>query len=183
MYHPAKSAAKYYCVNELTLRRWAASGKIEHKRTKGGHYRYLLKERDDQQRRKVIYARVSSSKQEEDLERQIKFMRKRFPDYEVIRDVGGGANFKRKGLQTLLERVCKGEVDIITVYSKDRLTRFGDELIEFICNLFDTTIVYVEGEEDGENETEDLSKDLLTIITHFTAKYYGSRKYGETSNS
>ena len=171
MYCSPRSAAKHYNVNEITLRRWAAAGKIEHKRTEGGHHRYLLKARDEQtNRRKVIYARVSSSKQQQDLDRQIRFMRRRFPEYEVVRDIGGGANFNRKGLQTLLEWICRGEIESIAVYSKDRLTRFGGELIEFICNLFDTTIVYVEKNEKGENETDELSRDLLTIITHFTAK-------------
>jgi excisionase family DNA binding protein len=181
MFASSKRAAEYYGVSGTTLRRWAKSGKLEHEVTSGGHHRFLLKETERAERRKIIYARVSSAKQEKDLDRQVKYMERRFNCYEVIRDIGGGANFKRKGLQSLLESVCRGEVETIAVYSKDRLTRFGGELIEFICGLFNTAIVYVEREEEGSGQTEELSKDLLTIITHFTAKYYGSRKYDSDS--
>lgn len=176
MYASPRSAAKHYRVSIPTMRRWAAEDRIEFKLTEGGHHRYLLSSAPrPTPRSSIIYARVSSAKQQRDLQRQIAHMRKRYRGYSVIKDVGGGANFKRKGLRSLLEQVCRGHVQTVAVYARDRLSRFGVDLIEYICALFDTEIIY-DNDSDSDQPTE-LAEDLLTVITHFTARYYGARKY------
>ena len=181
MYVSPRSASRHYKVSEYTLRRWADANKLECKKTEGGHRRYKLgskegEEEDLDPRRRVIYARVSSSKQGGDLKRQIKYMLKKFPKYDIISDIGGGANFKRPGFNSLLEQVFKGDIREIACFSRDRLTRFGIDLVQKICDFHNTKLVFLE--EEG-TEDEDLAKDLLTVITHFTAKYYGSRSYKE----
>ena len=160
------------------MRRWAAEKRVPFELTEGCHHRYLLTEKPkDKPRSHIIYARVSSAKQQRDLGRQIAHMRKRYRGYAVIKDIGGGADFKRKGLRALLERVCEGDVDTVAVYARDRLSRFGVDLIEYICALFDTKIVY-DNDSEPDKPTE-LAEDLLTVITQFTARYYSARKHDD----
>ena len=95
-------ATKYYDVSDTTLRKWAEHGKIEYKTTDGGHRRYKIPDPDEdgtkiiKRRRKIIYARVSSVKQQKDLQRQIKAMSTVYPEYEVVSDIGSGINFERR---------------------------------------------------------------------------------------
>ena len=83
-------------------------------------------------KKKICYCRVSSNKQKKDLERQIKYMEEKFPTYEIIKDVGSGLNYKRPGLKLILEMAVNGEIDEVVIAYKDRLTRFGYEMIERI---------------------------------------------------
>jgi putative resolvase len=119
---------------------------------------------------------VSSKKQLDDLERQINSMVNQFPDHELIKDCGSGINFKRKGLQTLLEQTMSGDVEEIVVAHKDRLCRFGFELIESICNFYGTKLIVLDHEEHRSTEQE-LSEDILSIVTVFACKQMGRRKY------
>lgn len=100
---PSREAQEFYKVKEQTLRDWANSGNINHIVTTGGHRRYCISRSPSEHRKKIIYARVSSKKQENDLERQVKYLQKRYPDYEVIKDIGSGINYKRKGFRGILE--------------------------------------------------------------------------------
>ena len=104
-YVSAAEAKEYYKVHAETLRDWANKGQIAFKKTAGGHNRYKLPEKPKENNRKsYIYARVSSRKQESDLQRQIKYHRKKYPSYEVISDIGSGLNFKRQGFRKILEK-------------------------------------------------------------------------------
>ena len=94
-------------MSSATLRRWARVGKIKSKRTKGGHRRFWV---EQSIRVGVCYCRVSSSKQKDDLRRQVAAKREAYPGHEVIEDIGSGINFRRKGLNSLLERVLRGTV-------------------------------------------------------------------------
>ena len=98
-------AQQYYKVAEQTLRDWANNNKINYITTTGGHRRYYIPSERKEHRKKIIYARVSSKKQENDLERQVKYLKKRYPDYEVIKDIGSGINYKRPGFRRILEQV------------------------------------------------------------------------------
>lgn len=173
-YVSSKKASQYYKVSTQTLRRWADSGQIEFIRTKGKHRRYKINQ--NKEKGCYIYTRVSSKKQQHDLKRQTDFLLSKFPNYEVISDIASGINFKRKGFTTLLDKILRGNVKIIVVSTKDRFTRFGYELIERICNRFGTKIMVIKNEKEQSFE-EELSEDLMSIITVFTARYYGSRKY------
>ncbi|VBB18912.1 putative resolvase, partial [Yasminevirus sp. GU-2018] len=138
MYVTTPVAKKYYSVSSDTLRRWADSGKIDFILTKGNHRRYFIPdtvhggEEDDNEDNpvstKYIYARVSSSKQKSDLQHQLSFLSKLFPDHTQLSDIGSGLNFRRKGLKTLLDKLFKNELSEVVVASKDRLARFGFEL-------------------------------------------------------
>jgi putative resolvase len=172
-YVSAKEAKEYFQVTDQTLRRWAQSGEIKIKRTQGGHRRYLL---PSQESSKIIYCRVSSSKQKADLKRQINFLQKRFPDYEVIKDIGSGVNFKRRGFLSLLQRIFNGTVSEVVVSSNDRLARFNYEFFDWLFKQFSCQLICLNKSKFKSAEQE-LSEDLLSIITIFTAKYNGTRRY------
>lgn len=109
-YVPPRVAAQKLGVSTKTLERWFDAGKIKAIKTPGGQKRYDLDSvvsirPNELERHILLYARVSSRSQKSDLEQQVKFLEFRYPDCEVIKDIGSGLNFKRKGLQTLLDRV------------------------------------------------------------------------------
>lgn len=120
-----------------------------------------------------IYCRVSNDQQKGDLERQIEELQKAFPDHQLIQDIGSGVNFKRKGLQTLLERVLSGMVSEVIIMHKDRLARIGYDLLEFIFTKAGTKLV-VHGSNEESKDTE-LADDLLAVTTHFVASFNGRR--------
>lgn len=103
-YLPSRKAAEALGVHPNTLRRWANAGKIGYIKTDSGQRRYDVDSYVGHAAplAGVCYCRVSSYKQKDDLERQVAFMRERYPDSEIIRDIGSGLNFKRKGLRALL---------------------------------------------------------------------------------
>ena len=123
----------------------------------------------------VIYARVSSDKQRSDLERQINDLRKIYPNHEVIQDISSGLNFNRKGLQTILDKSYDGLISEIVVSNKDRLARFGVELIEYIFNKNNVKLVVHNKIDSKKNPEIELSEDIISIITVFSARYHGSR--------
>ena len=120
-----RDAAKALGYNVDYLRQLAKQGKIPTIRTPGGHLRYAIQEYIDEQRGSDIttlcYCRVSGKAQADDLASQVTFMRQRYPEAEVIEDFGSGINFKRKGLQRILERLLRGDKRRIVVAHRDRL--------------------------------------------------------------
>jgi len=174
-YVSPKIAAQFYNVSSETLRRWADQCKIPFKTTPGGHRRYkIIKKNNDKQ--KIIYARVSSSKQKRDLQRQIKYLQNKYPTYTVISDIASGLNYKRKGLRTILESLFAFDIQEVVVYAKDRLTRFGYELYEFLFEHFGATLTCVQS-KDTKKYAEEIAEDILAIITVYSAKIHGKRKY------
>jgi predicted site-specific integrase-resolvase len=122
-----QQASKHFSVHVGTLREWANTGKIEVERTKGGQRRYIIYE--DSNEAQVCYRRVSSYKQKDDLERQVQFMKGKYPNAEIIKDIGSGLNFKRKGLKTLLERAMSGTKLTVILAHRDRFGRFAFDII------------------------------------------------------
>lgn len=177
MYVTPKQAAQHFKVQRETLRRWAETNKIDYIKTPKGHRRYKINQPNFKvQKTSILYARVSSSKQEDDLQRQILFLQKKFPNYEIITDIASGINFKRKGLKTLLDKVLSGRVNEVVVAHKDRLTRFGFELFQYLCQKYNTKLTILNNDQD-KSPSEELADDLLSIVTVFTARYHGARKY------
>ena len=128
----------------------------------------------------VLYCRVSSKKQENDLKRQVELLKFAYPESEVIEDIGSGLNFKRTGFSKLVERICKGEISKIVVTYKDRLMRFGHEMFQQICKEHNCQIVVYSQEQalldiNGNEETQELQEDLLSIINVFVARRNGKR--------
>jgi len=126
---------------------------------------------------KICYCRVSSNKQKEDLERQVAFMKEKYPSNTIITDIGSGINYKRAGLQKILEMAINGEIEELIIAYKDRLTRFGYEMIEYIIEKFSGGKITVINKEEEETPTEEMTKDIIAIMNVYVAKVNGLRKY------
>ena len=129
------------------------------------------------ERLKICYCRVSSNKQKEDLERQIKYMKDKFPTHIIIRDIGSGLNYKRKGLQELMEKAINGEIEELVIAYKDRLTRFGYEMIEWLITKYSNGKIIIINKDEEETPVEELTKDIVSIMNVYVAKVNGLRKY------
>lgn len=180
-------AAKRLGVSISTLRRWEAQGRLVPERTPAGHRRYdvcklaeLTGERlaSKEQRKTIAYARVSSNDQKADLERQRqvleRFCAQKGWEHEIICDLGSGMNCRKKGLVKLLELLVSGRMKRLVLTRKDQLLRFGAELVFSICELKNVEVVIINQGEEPSFE-EDLEKDVLEILTVFSARLYGSR--------
>ena len=176
-------ASKLLGVTAKTLRDWERSGKISSERTEGNHRRYtvsdLLKSKKDTSLT-VAYARVSSHDQKEDLVRQVlvleSYCSQKGWDFEVIQDLGSGMNYRTKGLIRLIKLICSNQIERLVISHKDRLLRFGSDLIFMLCEHFGTEVVIINKSTESSFE-EDLSKDIIEIITVFSARLYGSRSH------
>jgi predicted site-specific integrase-resolvase len=181
-------AANEMGVHPDTLRRWEREGKIEPvERTPGGRRRYdlaklrhLAPHKAPSSRTTIAYARVSTSGQKDDLVRQVALLESYCAaqgwTYEVITDVGSGLNYHKRGLRQLISRICSGEVGRLVLSHKDRLLRFGSELVFSLCEHFSCEVVIVNASESSTFE-EDLANDVIEIVTVFSARLYGSRSH------
>ncbi len=181
-------AAEALGVSIDTLRRWERTGKLVGERTPGGHRRYdlaklrpeLFRAEEEASRRTLAYARVSSRDQREDLERQKQVLElycaRQGWTFEVVSDLGSGMNYHKKGLKKLLDAIVEGSVGRLVVTHRDRLLRFGAELVFAICEAKGVEVVILNKGEDTSFE-EDLAQDVLEIVTVFSARLYGSRSH------
>lgn len=184
-------AAKLLGVHVQTLRNWEKSGKLKPDSiSPGGTRRYnsdtIMRisgkelpqiEKDD--RVTIAYARVSSQDQKEELKRQAQVLELYCAEhgykYELITDLGSGMNYYKKGLTALISRILDDGVKRLVLAHKDRLLRFGAELIFSICEAKGVEVVIINRGEEEASFEEDLAKDVLEIITVFSARLYGSR--------
>ena len=187
---------KYYSIGQFakaigkttkTLRNWDKNGKLKPVRVEDTGYRYYSQEQlnhflglklEKQINKKIIgYCRVSSHKQKDDLERQIEnvktYMYAKGYQFEIITDIGSGINYNKKGLNQIIDMVTNSEVEKIVVLYKDRLIRFGYELIENLCNKFGTIIEIIDNTE--KMEQQELVEDLVQIVTVFSCRLQGKR--------
>lgn len=187
-----KEAAKFLEVHPDTLRRWVKAGKITISgSTIGGQRLFdtnvlqqIVKFTSGRivknQKKTLAYARVSSNDQKEDLKRQIEhlelFCTNSGWNFEVISDLGSGLNYQKKGLKKLIKDLCNQEIGRIVITHKDRLLRFGSELIFAICSHVGCEVVIINSIDNSSYE-EDLTRDVLEIITVFSARLYGSRSH------
>jgi excisionase family DNA binding protein len=179
-YLTPKQASKRFNVSQRTLLNWSYSGKIESVRTKGNHRRYIassfIKEEQKDNRQKICYCRVSTASQKEDLERQIEYFRDKFPNHKIVKDIGSGINFKRKGFNTILDSAIRGNIEEVVVTHKDRLCRFGYELINRIIREHSNGKIMVLDQKKTSPE-EELVNDLISIVTVFSSRLYGLRSH------
>jgi len=126
---------------------------------------------------KICYCRVSSQKQKEDLERQINLMKELYPNHRIISDIGSGINFNRKGLQELINMAIKNQIDEVVIEYKDRLARFGFELIENIIKTHSNGSIKILNTTEEQTPTEELTEDIIAIMDVYVAKVNGLRKY------
>ena len=182
-------ACTFLHVCKNTLNRWEADGLIVPIRTPGGHRRYCLSDlellvghsrRKKPKRRTIGYCRVSSAGQKDDLERQIavvsRYCEAHGYAYKIVTDVGSGLNYGKQGIQKVVREICDGSVDRVVVNYKDRLMRFGYEMLEQVCESNGTEIEIINATDDVSAEDE-LVQDVLSIITVFSARLYGKRSH------
>lgn len=178
-YVPSRIACQKLGVHAQTLRKWDRLGKIETIRTESGQRRYnitpILVERNQRELINICYCRVSSAGQKNNLETQVEYMKKLFPNHTIIQDVGSGLNFERKGLKKILDYANQKVIGQVVVAYKDRLARFGFSLIEQIVVNSGGEVVVLNNRDFSKEE--ELVEDILSIITVFTARVSGLRSY------
>lgn len=186
-YYSSKDVTKILGVTAQTLRNWDKEGKLKPSYTKSNGYRYysedvILSYTQERKTKKdvnvVLYARVASKEQQDDLERQIsnlkEYAKDKYEKYDVISDIGSGINYEKPGLKRLIEKINKKQVDIIVVLYKDRLLRYGFELVEYFAKLNNVKIEVID--KIDKNQDQELVEDLVQIITVFSCKLQGKRK-------
>lgn len=186
---------KYYSIGEFakligrteqTLRNWDKNNILKPAYVAPSGFRYysdvqlnhiLCINKAIKPKKVIGYCRVSSQKQKDDLERQIQYVREymiaKGYQFEIITDIGSGINYTKNGLNKLIDMVISGEAEKIVVLYKDRLVRFGFELIENICNKYGTVIEIIDNTE--KTEEQELVEDLVQIITVFSCNLQGER--------
>ena len=184
-----KEACHVLGVSPDTLRRWHKSGKLIPDLTSGGHRRYDLASLKNlgkrnlvpSQKKTICYARVSTHDQKEDLKRQSLLLETYCAangwSFELIEDLGSGINFNKKGLVKLLNLIMNDEVERLVLTNKDRLLRFGSELIFTICENQEIEVVLINKSSENQSFEEELVSDVLEIITVFSARMYGKRSH------
>lgn len=176
--------SKLIGVTPQTLRNWEREGKLIPVKKSSNGYRYYSEEQrvrlqyGNLKERKVIgYCRVSTQKQKDDLERQVENVKAyciaNGYQFEIITDIGSGINYTKDGLNKLIDKVIAGEVSKVVVLYKDRLIRFGFELIEEICLRFGTYIEIIDTTE--KIQEQELVEELVQIITVFSCRLQGKR--------
>jgi len=190
MYVSAKTIKNKYDVSSASLRSWANTRKVQAIRTSAtGKRLYKLTDitaqlgdqgaetKPEPEKKVVCYARVSSQHQKADLGRQIADLQAACPDCEVISDIASGLNFQRKGFTALLERCHRGDISQVVVTYKDRLCRYGLELVEFILQKAGTKLVVLGQSMSAErpDAARELADDLLAVVTVFVARHNGQR--------
>ena len=187
-YYSSKTVTQILGVTAQTLRNWDKEGKLKPAYVKSNGYRYysedsILAYTNDKRKNKkklnvVGYARVSSKKQSDDLERQVNnlksYLDSKYDEYEIITDIGSGINYTKPGLKKLIEKINRKEIDLIVVLYKDRLLRFGFELVEYFASLNDVKIEVLD--KIDKDQDQELVEDLVQIVTVFSCKIQGKRK-------
>ena len=165
-------AAKYYGVSVVTMRRWDKQGKLaSHSRTIGNDRRYNVSQN---KRLRIGYARVSSHDQKKDLATQSTYLNQ-FCDV-VLEDLGSGLNCKKPRLRKLINLLLNKQVSELHLSHKDRLLRFGHELIFQLCSWSGARVV-IHKEEHMLSFEQELCKDVITLMTVFSARMYGRRSH------
>jgi len=186
---PPREACRRLGIHFVTLKRWIYSGKIRAVKTPTGRWmipeseveRIIGGKEEVKEVRAVIYARVSSSDQKSDLERQIEYLTqyctaKGYKVIDILSDIASGLKTNRRGLLKLFNYVVNKQVDIVVITYRDRLTRFGFEYLEYFFSQYGVKIEVVYGEEP-KDAYQELVEDLIAIVTSFAGKLYGMRSH------
>jgi putative resolvase len=187
-----RKAAEYLNLSKATLNRWQAKGKLKPIYTPGGHRRYLesdlrkvmgLPNTDlkAEQQRAIVYARVSTRKQDEagNLQRQKERLvthaiEKGYPVVAVLTEVASGLDENRPQLRKALKQIVEGQADLLVIEYRDRLARFGFEYLDLFVSSFGGRIEVMETAND-KSPDEELVEDLMAVVTSFSARIYGKR--------
>lgn len=179
--------AKLIGVANNTLIRWDESGKLVPDRLASGHRRYteehLHKIRGIKHNRiNVVYCRESTRQQQASLDRQAEKLKEfciasGITVDRCILDFGSGLNYKRKGLNELMQLISSNSVDKLVIYYSDRLMRFGLDMFLELCRIHNTEIIIVDKTESNKTQQEEFAEDLISIVHYFSMRLYGSRSY------
>ena len=184
-----KQACEYLNISRSTILRWETEGVINPIKTIGGHRRYKIeeldswvgKEIDSDSKNYLIYARVSTKKQEEsgNLDRQANRLMEyaitnKYNIISLYKEVASGINENRKELMNLLKEIESEEINYLIIEYKDRLARFGYNYIERYCKSYNVEIIILEKTEEKDLNKE-MVEDMISIITSFSARIYGQR--------
>lgn len=193
-----KEASKILGVHQRTLYQWEEKGQIETIRTPGNKRLYNVKkyleiskckeipiedckdldELDkSQERLNICYVRVSTVNQKNDLERQKNLLKANYSNYIFIEDIGSGLNLNKRGINKIIHLAIQGKVNELVVAYKDRLTRFGFELIEEIITKYSKGKITVLNKKQDTDPQEELVKDVMAIMNVYVAKMNGLRRY------
>lgn len=182
-------AARILGISQVTLRRWEKAGRFSPTAHAPSGYRlYELSDLHAVVRGRslskkpvcptVCYARVSTNEQRDDLARQKDILAAYCTandwDFEIISDIGSGMNYHKRGLRTLVRRIGDHSIGRLVLTDKDRLLRFGTELIFSLCEQFNIEVVVINATPETSCE-DDLTADVLEILTVFSARMYGAR--------
>lgn len=175
--------AKLVGVTPTTLRRMQESGELIPTHITQGGTRYYSTEQlkyfypEENKKLVVGYCRVSTPSQKDDLQTQIEnvksYMYAKGYEFDIITDIGSGINYKKQGLRELINRIENNEISKVIVLYKDRLVRFGFELIEYLCEIHNVEIEIIDN--SAVSKEQELTDDLVQIITVFANRLYGQR--------
>lgn len=193
-YVGGKKAAELLGVHQRTLYLWEAKGLIETIRTRGNKRLYNVKkyiektkckntvcenldELDKMEKLNICYVRVSTNNQKDDLDRQKELMHQKYPSYLIIEDIGSGLNLNKRGIRKIIKLAIAGKINELVVAYRDRLTRFGFELIEEFIKDYSKGKLIVLNETEKLEPEEEIVKDIMAIMNVYVAKMNGLRKY------
>jgi excisionase family DNA binding protein len=189
-----KEASKILGIHQRTLYQWDAKGEIETIRTNGNKRLYNVKkylatkiktenicdnldDLDNNEKLNICYVRVSTQNQKDDLERQKLLMKTKYPNYIIIEDIGSGLNLNKRGINKIIHLGIKGKINELVVAYKDRLTRFGFELIEDIITKYSNGKIIILNKSETMSQEDELVKDIMAIMNVYVAKMNGLRRY------
>ena len=179
-------------ISAMTLLKLEEHNKIEVIKTMGGHRKYNVQKYIEDNKKQseplntinkknvklnICYIRVSTHGQKNDLEHQREYMKNKYKKYEIIEDIGSGINFNRKDFRKIIKLAIEGKINKVVVAYKDRLTRFGFELVEDLIKEYSNGEIIIEEQKDEKEPEEELVDDVLQILNVYTAKMNGLRKY------
>jgi predicted site-specific integrase-resolvase len=189
-----KIATLFGVTAQTIIRNWEKQGILKSERTAGNHRRFDLHEIEkskgnykEEEKTTVLYSRVSSHDQKEDLTRQTEELKKycasrKIEKYEVIEDLGSGINYQKRGLKKLIRQIMFGTVARIVITYKDRLVRFGSEILYQICKWKNVEIVVLQQDTEKRFEAK-LVEDVLAILTVYSSKIYGRRSHSKAKEA
>jgi predicted site-specific integrase-resolvase len=190
-YVSSGKACKMLGISFSTLIRWDKENKLKPQRTPTNRRMYKLSDiqsynplklhNEPLKLKTIAYARVSSYDQKKDLETQAKVLEMYCAtngwNYYLIKDLGSGMNYNKKGIRQLINEIIDGKVGRLVITHKDRLLRFGAELIFSICEAKNVEVVIINQGNALKTYEEELSQDIIEIITVFSARLYGTRSH------
>jgi predicted site-specific integrase-resolvase len=184
----ARDAMKLYNVTYNTIRAWAKNGIIKSEVLPSGQINYIpTKPTEDLTRKNVIYARVSTSSQSENLKRQVERL-KLFCSASGIKvndtyeEIASALNYNRRMYLKLLNEIIDKQIDTIIIEYKDRLLRIGFDEFKHICDKFNTKIIVIDESNTDKTYTQEITDDLIAIIHHYSMRLYSSRKRKKIEN-